>query len=72
MYPDGNSRHALENVQTYGISAGGGAMFEKLFSSDASGAGPTPFVTHAVADAKRGAVGMIQIGVPRQFATISY
>jgi nitrite reductase (NO-forming) len=72
VYPDGNPRHALENVQTYGIPAGGGAVFETVFSPDASGEGLYPFVTHAFADAERGAVGMIQVGTAKQFATMSH
>ncbi|MDQ6886210.1 MAG: multicopper oxidase domain-containing protein [Gemmatimonadota bacterium] len=72
VYPDGNPRHALENVQTYGIPAGGGAVFETVFSPDASGEGLYPFVTHAFADAEKGAVGIIQVGAPKQFATMSH
>src|SRR5690348_884813 len=32
VYPDGNPAHALEGVQTYGIPAGGGAVFETVFA----------------------------------------
>jgi nitrite reductase (NO-forming) len=72
VYPDGNPKHALESVQTYGIPAGGGAVFEAVFDRDASGEGLYPFVTHSFADAERGAVGIIQVGVPKQFAHMSH
>jgi nitrite reductase (NO-forming) len=72
VYPDGNPRHALEDVQTYPVPAGGGAVFETVFAADASGEGIYPFVTHAFADAEKGAVGMIQVGAPKQFATMSH
>jgi nitrite reductase (NO-forming) len=72
VYADGNPRNALEKVQTFTIPAGGGAVFETVFAKDASGEGIYPFVTHAFADAEKGAVGMIQVGTPRQFATMSH
>ena len=72
VYPDGNPAHALEDVQTYPVPAGGGAVFETVFRGDASGEGIYPFVTHSFADAEKGAVGMIQVGVPKQFATMSH
>jgi nitrite reductase (NO-forming) len=72
VYPDGNPAHALEGVQTYSVPAGGGVVFETTFGADASGEGIYPFVTHAFADAEKGAVGMIQVGTPRQFATMSH
>lgn len=65
VYPDGNPRHALEGVQTYHVPAGGGAVFETVFSADGSGEGLYPFVTHSFADAEKGAVGMIQVGNPK-------
>ena len=46
VYPDGDPSHALEGVQTYG----------------ASGEGVYAFVTHAFADADKGAVGLLQVG----------
>lgn len=67
VYPDGDPRHALSGVQTYGVPAGGGAVFETVFDKDASGEGIYPFVTHSFADAEKGAVGMIQVGTPKQF-----
>ncbi len=65
VYPDGNPDHALEDVQTYHVPAGGGAVFETVFSKEASGEGLYPFVTHSFADAEKGAVGIIQVGSPK-------
>lgn len=65
VYPDGNPRNALERVQTYTIPAGGGAVFETEFTARASGEGLYPFVTHAFADAEKGAVGIIRVGAPK-------
>ncbi len=64
VYPDGNPDNVLESVQTYTIPAGGGAVFETVFEQGASGVGLYPFVTHAFADAEKGAVGLIQVGEP--------
>jgi nitrite reductase (NO-forming) len=72
VYPDGNPKNALEGVQTYTIPAGGGAVFETVFDKNASGEGLYPFVTHAFADAEKGAVGIIQVGTPKQFATMAH
>jgi nitrite reductase (NO-forming) len=72
VYPDGDPRHALENVQTYMVPAGGGAVFETVFDKDASGEGLYPFVTHSFADAEKGAVGIIQVGTPKHFTTMSH
>jgi nitrite reductase (NO-forming) len=72
VYPDGNPKHVLEGVQTYGIPAGGGAVFETVFDGDASGEGLYPFVTHSFADAEKGAVGIVQVGVPKQYAHMSH
>lgn len=72
VYPDGNPKHALEGVQTYGIPAGGGVVFETVFDKDASGEGLYPFVSHSFADAEKGAVGIIQVGTPKQFPTMSH
>ncbi|HET7584557.1 MAG TPA: multicopper oxidase domain-containing protein [Gemmatimonadaceae bacterium] len=69
VYPDGNPRHALEGVQTYTVPAGGGAVFEAVFSKDASPAGMYPFVTHSFADAEKGAVGVIHVVAPQQVAS---
>lgn len=72
VYPDGNPAHALEGVQTYPVPAGGGVVFEAVFDKDGSGEGLYPFVTHSFADAEKGAVGMIQVGTPKQFTTMSH
>jgi nitrite reductase (NO-forming) len=72
VYPDGNPDNVLERVQTYMVPAGGGAVFETVFDKDASGEGLYPFVTHSFADAEKGAVGIIQVGTPKQFATMSH
>ena len=62
VYPDSDPAHALTGVQTYGVPAGGGAVFETVFDEGASGAGAYAFVTHAFADADKGAVGVIEVG----------
>jgi nitrite reductase (NO-forming) len=62
VYPDGNPRNALESVQTQMIPAGGGAVFETVFDKDSNGEGLYAFVTHAFADAQKGAVGIIKVG----------
>ncbi|HEU4642996.1 MAG TPA: multicopper oxidase domain-containing protein [Gemmatimonadaceae bacterium] len=72
VYPDGDPSHALHGVQTQEIPAGGGAVFETVFAPDGSGEGIYPFVTHSFADAEKGAVGMIRVGHPTQFATMSH
>ncbi len=72
VYPDGDPEHALANVQTYMVPAGGGAVFETVFDKDASGEGLYPFVTHSFADAEKGGVGIIQVGTPKQFKTMSH
>src|SRR5437870_242224 len=66
VYPDGDPRHPLHSVQTWGVPAGGGAVFETVFDRAASGEGAYAFVTHAFADAAKGAVGLIQVGAPQQ------
>jgi nitrite reductase (NO-forming) len=72
VYPDGNPAHVLEGVQTWGIPAGGGAVFETVFAKDGSGEGLYPFVTHSFADAEKGAVGIIQVGVPKLYAHMNH
>jgi nitrite reductase (NO-forming) len=62
VYPDGDPAHALTGVQTFGVPAGGGAVFEAVFEEGASGEGVYAFVTHAFADADKGAVGLLQVG----------
>jgi nitrite reductase (NO-forming) len=65
VIPDGDPEHALEHVQTWSVPAGGGAVFETVFEEGASGEGVYAFVTHAFADADKGAVGLIQVGQPQ-------
>lgn len=72
VYPDGNPRHALEGVQTFGIPAGGGAVFETVFAKGASDEGLYPFVTHSFSDAEHGAVGIIRVGTPKTHTTMSH
>jgi nitrite reductase (NO-forming) len=68
VYPDGDPSHALAGVQTWHIPAGGGAVFETVFERDASGEGVYAFVTHAFADAAKGAVGLLRVGEPAPLA----
>ncbi|MGH7617009.1 MAG: multicopper oxidase domain-containing protein [Gemmatimonadaceae bacterium] len=69
VYPDADPKHVLTGVQTYIVPAGGGAVFETTFDARGSGEGLYAFVTHSFADAEKGAVGLIQVGTPKQFAT---
>ena len=64
VYPDGNPDNVLESVQTWTVPAGGGAVFETTFQEGFNGVGLYPFVTHAFADAEKGAVGLIQVREP--------
>ena len=72
VYPDGNPDNVLEKVQTATIPAGGGMVFESRFEKGASGEGLYPFVTHSFADAEKGAVGIIQVGTPKQHTTMAH
>lgn len=72
VYPDGDPQHVLTGVQTYTVPAGGGAVFETVFEKGASGEGLYAFVTHSFADAEKGAVGIIRVGNPTQFATMNH
>jgi nitrite reductase (NO-forming) len=51
---DGNPLNALYGVSTYGVPAGGGAVFELSFDEP----GTYPFLTHALRWAETGALGM--------------
>ena len=68
VYPDGDPAHALASVQTWGVPAGGGAVFETTFSEDESGEGTYAFVTHSFADAAKGAAGLLRVGSPEQLS----
>jgi nitrite reductase (NO-forming) len=48
----------LQGLQTYNVPVGGGAIFELRLAEP----GQYPFVTHAFADATKGAVGILQAG----------
>ena len=48
------------------------ALFETVFEQGASGEGIYPFVTHSFADAEKGAVGLIQVGTPKHFTTMTH
>ena len=72
VFPDGTPRNVLERVQTYSVPAGGGVVFETVFAKDGSGEGLYPFVTHSFADAEKGAVGIIQVGVPKVHAKMDH
>ena len=56
VQPDGNPVNVMEGVSTYGVPAGGGAMFELTFDE----AGTYPFVTHSFRWADAGALGLIE------------
>jgi nitrite reductase (NO-forming) len=72
VYPDGNPKNVLNSVQTWTIPAGGGAVFETEFKEGESGEGVYAFVTHAFADASKGAVGLIKVGQPAMAAGMSH
>ncbi len=72
VLPDGDPDHALQHVQTWTVPAGSGAVFETRFEEGASGEGVYAFVTHAFADADKGAVGLIQVGAPELAAMPSH
>lgn len=69
VYPGGNPAQAIEGVQTWSVPTGGGAVFELEFKKGLSGTGTYAFVTHAFADASKGAVGLIQVGKPATMAS---
>lgn len=72
VYPDGNPDNVLNGVQTYTVPAGGGAVFEAEFNRGESGEGVYAFVTHAFADASKGAVGLIKVGHPTMASGMSH
>jgi nitrite reductase (NO-forming) len=69
IYPGGNVDQVLEGVQTYTVPTGGGAVFELAFEKGLAGTGTYAFVTHAFADATKGAVGLFQVGTPTTVAS---
>ena len=56
VFVDASLAHPLEGVQTVGVPVGGGAIFETRLVEP----GTYPFVSHAFADATKGAVGMFE------------
>jgi nitrite reductase (NO-forming) len=60
VYLDGTLTHPLEGVQTMSVPVGGGLIFETKLVEP----GTYPFVTHAFADATKGAVGMFEAKAP--------
>ena len=54
--PDGNPFNVMHGVSTYGVPAGGGAMFELTFDEP----GSYPFVTHSFRWADAGAIGLFK------------
>lgn len=58
VYEDGSQANPLIGVQTVNIPVGGGAIFEVRLKE----AGDYPFVTHAFADATKGAIGVLRAG----------
>ena len=56
VFLDGSPTTALRGVQTMNVPVGGGAIFEVRLREP----GEYPFVTHAFADATKGAVGVLR------------
>ena len=69
VYPGGNPDQVIHGVQTYMVPTGGGMVVELEFKPGRSGTGNYAFVTHAFADANKGAVGVIQVGRPTTMAS---
>ena len=69
VYPGGDAEQVIRGVQTYTVPSGGGAVFELEFADGLAGKGNYAFVTHAFADASKGAVGVIQVGRPATMAS---
>lgn len=56
VFADGSAKPTYDGVQTVAVPVGGGAMFEIRLKQP----GDYPFVTHAFADATKGAVGILR------------
>ena len=69
VYPGGNTSQVIEEVQTWSVPTGGGAVMELVFGTGEDAVGNYAFVTHAFADASRGAVGVIRVGHPTTMAS---
>lgn len=64
VFEDGSQTNPLSGVQTVNVPVGGGAIFEIRLREP----GDYPFVTHAFADATKGAVGVLRAGPPAKTA----
>jgi nitrite reductase (NO-forming) len=62
---DGSSTTELRGVQTVNVPVGGGGIFEVRLREP----GEYPFVTHAFADATKGAVGVLRAVDPKRTAS---
>lgn len=60
VFQDGSSTSPLAGVQTVNVPVGGGSIFELRLKQS----GDYPFVTHAFADATKGAVGVLRALAP--------
>ena|SRR5688572_2327133 len=60
VFMDGSTTTPLRGIQTVNVPVGGGAIFETRLRE----AGEYPFVTHAFADATKGAVGVLRAAEP--------
>jgi nitrite reductase (NO-forming) len=60
VYQDGSQTSPLSGVQTVNVPVGGGSIFELRLRQP----GDYPFVTHAFADATKGAVGVLRAVPP--------
>jgi nitrite reductase (NO-forming) len=58
VFVDGSQHSPLEGVQTVAVPVGGASIFEIRLKE----AGDYPFVTHAFADATKGAIGVFRAG----------
>jgi nitrite reductase (NO-forming) len=58
---DGDMARFEEGVQTVGVPAGGGAVFDVKIDDP----GLYPFVSHAFAHVDLGQVGLLQVGKPK-------
>jgi nitrite reductase (NO-forming) len=58
VFVDGSQASPLVGVQTVAVPVGGGSIFEIRLKQP----GEYPFVTHAFADATKGAVGVLKAG----------
>jgi nitrite reductase (NO-forming) len=60
VFQDGSQSSPLAGVQTVNVPVGGGSIFEIRLRQQ----GDYPFVTHAFADATKGAVGVLRALAP--------